>query len=193
MSEDPGRAPDRRQLQRPREGRIFGGVCAAIAQHFGVPPVVVRLAAVGLGILSAGVALLGYVTAWVLIPPAEERRTSQVPPAGETTPPAAATGAREAWHVVAGDLRTLAGELRPRSAGEQGTPAAGTSPEPGAGTGAGRGPVGSVDAALTALGERVRDPQVHADARRAAADLSTAVTASVDEIGRRGRRTDDGS
>jgi hypothetical protein len=102
------------------------------------------------------------------------------PPAAGPAP----AGAREAWGALGGDLRTLAAGLRPaRGAGQPGTAA------PGGTAGGGRGPVEAVDATLTALGERVRDPQVREDARRAAADLSTAVTTTVEEIGRRrGRR-----
>jgi|GEM_PF-2781326 len=49
----------------------------------------------------------------------------------------------------------------------------------------------AIDRAMTALGDRLRDPEVQDGARRAAAGLSTAVGATVDELGRRGRR--DGS
>jgi hypothetical protein len=45
----------------------------------------------------------------------------------------------------------------------------------------------AVEAAMTALGDRLRDPEVRAGARRAAVGLSKAVGASVDELGRRGR------
>jgi phage shock protein C len=192
MTEQQGQAPvPRRQLERPQDDRILGGVCAAIARYSGVDPVVVRLATAALAILSAGVVLLAYLTAWVLIPPAGAARPPASTAEEPTTARAAATGAREAWNTLGDDLRSLADDLRPRGTGEQ-TPAAGASPPSGAATGGGRGPVGSVDATLTALGGRVRDPKVRADARRAAGSLSTAVTASVDEIGRRGRRAGDG-
>jgi phage shock protein C len=46
----------------------------------------------------------------------------------------------------------------------------------------------AADDAATALGERLRAPEVQAGARRAAASVSQALSASVDEVGRRVRR-----
>ena len=46
----------------------------------------------------------------------------------------------------------------------------------------------AADDAATALGERLRAPEVQAGARRAAASVSQALAASVDEVGRRVRR-----
>jgi hypothetical protein len=51
--------------------------------------------------------------------------------------------------------------------------------------------VSAADDAATALGDRLRAPEVQAGARRAAASVSNAVVKSVDEVGRRIRR--DGS
>jgi hypothetical protein len=51
-----------------------------------------------------------------------------------------------------------------------------------------RSPLTAADDAATALGERLRAPEVQEGARRAAASVSQAVTASVDELGRRIRR-----
>jgi phage shock protein PspC (stress-responsive transcriptional regulator) len=51
-----------------------------------------------------------------------------------------------------------------------------------------RSPLTAADDAATALGERLRAPEVQAGARRAAASVSQALTASVDELGRRIRR-----
>ena len=190
MTDDLGRIPaPRRGLQRPREGRILGGVCAAIAQYFGMDPVVVRLAAAALALVSGGVVLLAYLIAWVVIPSAGAGSSpASTADAGEATPARpAATGAREAWNALGDDVRTLAAGLKPHGNGERGTSTAGTGATANLATGGGRSPVEAADATFTALGERVRDPKVRADARRAAASLSTAVTATVDEIGRRGR------
>jgi hypothetical protein len=46
----------------------------------------------------------------------------------------------------------------------------------------------AADDAATALGERLRAPEVQEGAKRAAASVSQALAASVDEVGRRVRR-----
>ena len=51
-----------------------------------------------------------------------------------------------------------------------------------------RSPLEAADDAATALGERLRAPEVQEGARRAAASVSQALAASVDEVGRRVRR-----
>jgi phage shock protein C len=51
-----------------------------------------------------------------------------------------------------------------------------------------RSPLETADDAATALGDRLRAPEVQAGARRAAASVSQALAASVDEVGRRVRR-----
>jgi phage shock protein PspC (stress-responsive transcriptional regulator) len=60
-------------------------------------------------------------------------------------------------------------------------PPAGAVPSP-------RSPLEAADEAATALGERLRAPEVQAEARRAAASVTQALAASVDEVGRRVRR-----
>jgi phage shock protein PspC (stress-responsive transcriptional regulator) len=55
-------------------------------------------------------------------------------------------------------------------------------------SGARRGFLGEADDAATALGERLRTPEVQAGARRAATSVSQALSASADELGRRIRR-----
>jgi phage shock protein PspC (stress-responsive transcriptional regulator) len=187
------------RLLRSRENRIIGGVCAGIARRLGVDSAVVRLVAVALTFVSGGGAVLAYLLAWILMPQ-DSADAVVAPPPVSTAPQSAsapravggpgAQGAREAWNAVGGDLRALATELRTR--GKKGPPAAGTAAEDVPGTSqASRSPVDAVDAAMTELGRRVREPEVRAGARRAAASLSTAVSATVDELGRRGRGTDD--
>lgn len=53
-------------IHRPRAGRIVGGVCAAIGVETGVDPVAVRIAAVILAALGAGIPL--YLIAWIALP-----------------------------------------------------------------------------------------------------------------------------
>ena len=62
-----------------------------------------------------------------------------------------------------------------------------TGPPPGA-VPSQRSALEAADDAATALGERLRAPEVQEGARRAAASVSQALAASVDEVGRRVRR-----
>ena len=55
------------ELRRPRNGRLIGGVCAALADRFGWNVSLVRLIAV-LSILIPGPQVIFYIVAWVLIP-----------------------------------------------------------------------------------------------------------------------------
>jgi phage shock protein PspC (stress-responsive transcriptional regulator) len=58
------------QLVRPArgEGRIIAGVCAAIADRFGVSRFLVRLAFVIFGFVGAGE--IAYLILWIIIPSA---------------------------------------------------------------------------------------------------------------------------
>lgn len=58
----------RKQLSRPPrgQGRIIAGVCAALADRFGVPRGLVRLAFVIFGLVGAGEVV--YIVAWIVIP-----------------------------------------------------------------------------------------------------------------------------
>jgi phage shock protein PspC (stress-responsive transcriptional regulator) len=58
-------------LERPGPGggRIIAGVCAALADRFGVSRFLVRLAFVIFGFVGAGE--LAYLVLWVLIPRAD--------------------------------------------------------------------------------------------------------------------------
>ena len=67
------------------------------------------------------------------------------------------------------------------------TPTAGTPTATTAAIPSPRSPLEAADDAATALGERLRAPQVQAEARRAAASVTQALAASVDEVGRRVR------
>jgi phage shock protein C len=57
-----------RTLQRPRrtEGRVIAGVCAAIADRFGVSRTLVRLLFIVFGLVGAGE--VAYLVLWILIP-----------------------------------------------------------------------------------------------------------------------------
>lgn len=54
-------------LVRPRRGKIIAGVCAALAERFGMSPFLVRLIFV-LSMLLPGPQILIYIVAWIVIP-----------------------------------------------------------------------------------------------------------------------------
>jgi phage shock protein PspC (stress-responsive transcriptional regulator) len=168
------------RLRRSRRDRVLGGVCAGIAHRIGVDPVIVRIAVVLLLLISGGMVVAAYLVAWVLIPQAadEPREAGEARP---TEPPPGS--AKEAWTAVGGELRSLAGHVRrparpPEGEDGGGTADAGSRPSP-----------RSVDAAMTELGDRLRTPEVREGTRRTLAGLSTAVEASVGELGGRARRS----
>ncbi|MDE1161785.1 MAG: PspC domain-containing protein [Acidobacteriaceae bacterium] len=61
---------------RPREGRMVAGVCAGLAMHYGIDVAIVRLI-VALSILFAGVPIIAYIVAWVVMPNADYVMTPQ--------------------------------------------------------------------------------------------------------------------
>lgn len=162
-------------LRRSRRDRFLGGVCAGIARAVGVDPVVVRIAAVLLVLVSGGMAVVAYLVAWVLIP----RATVEPLDPGEARPAEPPPGsAKEAWTAVGGELKALAGHVR-----RPARPAEGED-----GDAKPRPSLRSVDAAMTELGDRLRTPEVREGTRRTLAGLSTAVEASVGQVGNRARR-----
>src|SRR4051812_16335269 len=54
-------------LRRDTEHRMLGGVCAGLARHFGVDPLVVRVAFVAAA-TAGGVGIAIYALAWVFVP-----------------------------------------------------------------------------------------------------------------------------
>ncbi|PTT59075.1 PspC domain-containing protein [Arthrobacter sp. HMWF013] len=55
-------------LERPRNGKIIAGVCAALSARFGIPKFLVRLGFVIFGVV--GIGELVYVALWIMIPKA---------------------------------------------------------------------------------------------------------------------------
>jgi phage shock protein PspC (stress-responsive transcriptional regulator) len=114
------------------------------------------------------------------------RPQSTVPadPVAEAAPPAAGSPPAPASPPAPGSPPApVAGVPDPGApAGETpADPPVGAVPSP-------RSPLEAADEAATALGERLRAPEVQAEARRAAASVTQALAASVDEVGRRVRR-----
>jgi phage shock protein PspC (stress-responsive transcriptional regulator) len=61
---------------RPLNGRIIGGVCAGLANRFGLRPWTVRLIFL-LSCLLPGPQFIAYLAMWIIIP-GEKQRTATV-------------------------------------------------------------------------------------------------------------------
>lgn len=55
-----------RALVRPTEGKWLAGVCAGLAERFGIPRGLVRLIFIIFGIVGAGE--IAYIVLWILMP-----------------------------------------------------------------------------------------------------------------------------
>lgn len=57
----------RKRLVRPREGRKIAGVCKGFAEYFDLDVVIIRIVWL-ICLLSAGVGLIPYIVAWIVMP-----------------------------------------------------------------------------------------------------------------------------
>lgn len=57
-----------KRLVRPKDGRVFAGVCAGIANYFNIDPVVIRVIWVFLLMPGGLPGILPYLVLWVIIP-----------------------------------------------------------------------------------------------------------------------------
>ena len=57
-------------MVRPRNGKVIAGVCAALADRFGVSRTLVRIGFVLFGLF--GVGELFYIALWIIIPKAPQ-------------------------------------------------------------------------------------------------------------------------
>src|SRR5689334_12087764 len=180
------------RLRRSRSGAVLGGVCAGIARSAGLDPLLLRIAVVAVTVLTSGAGLLAYLAAWILIPGEAEPRALPPGAAEPATPTSGAAPAdvRAAWSAAGSDIRSLAAELRRPAVGPApaDTPGTASSDAEEPAVPAQRSPLTAADDAATALGDRLRAPEVQAGARKAASSVSQALSASVDEFGRRIRR-----
>lgn len=60
-----------KRLMRLEEGRMIAGVCAGLAQHFGVDPTLVRIIFVILALFGLGGVVL-YLILWLIMPRASD-------------------------------------------------------------------------------------------------------------------------
>ena len=58
---------DRRRLVRRRDGKMLAGVCAGLADYFGVDVNLVRVVTVVLGV-ATGIIIPAYLLAWLIVP-----------------------------------------------------------------------------------------------------------------------------
>lgn len=73
---------DAKKLMRNKEKGMIGGVCAGLADFFGLDPTIVRVAYVLISILTAFAGILVYVILWIVIP----ARTESPPPMAVVAP-----------------------------------------------------------------------------------------------------------
>ena len=63
-----------REWYRKKEGRMLAGVCAGLAELFGVSPTALRLGVVLLTLLGFGWGIVVYAVLWLIMPYKDERR-----------------------------------------------------------------------------------------------------------------------
>jgi phage shock protein C len=60
-------------LVRSRKGRMAGGVCAGLAEYFGVDVTLMRVIVAVIAVITGGVGVLAYLVAWAIIPEEGEK------------------------------------------------------------------------------------------------------------------------
>lgn len=71
-------APSERRLVRSSDDRVIAGVCGGIGRHFGVDPILVRIAALLL-VFAGGAGIVLYVVGWIAIPEESDDVTVATP------------------------------------------------------------------------------------------------------------------
>ena len=64
-------------LVRPRDGRMLAGVCAGVAEYFGLDVTLVRVIWAVVSVITGGAGVLAYLVAWILMP--NEGQKSSIP------------------------------------------------------------------------------------------------------------------
>ena len=90
------------RLLRPREGRMIAGVCAGFALRYGWDVALIRLVLVLGVIFGAGMPLLAYVVAWIVMPNGQ----LQLPAASGVGFSGAGTGNQGTAGVWTGEAQT---------------------------------------------------------------------------------------
>jgi phage shock protein PspC (stress-responsive transcriptional regulator) len=68
-------ANERKQLIRPRQGRMVAGVCAGIGDYLGIDANIIRVVFAALTIFSIGAGALVYLVAWAVVPEEGEEKS----------------------------------------------------------------------------------------------------------------------
>jgi phage shock protein C len=55
-------------LVRSRKGRMVAGICAGVAEYFGIDVTLVRVIVAVVAVITGGAGVLAYLAAWVIIP-----------------------------------------------------------------------------------------------------------------------------
>jgi phage shock protein PspC (stress-responsive transcriptional regulator) len=75
-------SPLTRTWFRSRHGRRIAGVCAGLAEDFGISVTAMRLAAVLLTVAGGGIGIIVYVALWAIMPYREDEAHHRLPPPG---------------------------------------------------------------------------------------------------------------
>jgi phage shock protein PspC (stress-responsive transcriptional regulator) len=60
----------KKRLVRRTDNKMIGGVCAGVADYFGLDPTLVRVLTVVGAVLGLGSIVIAYVVAWAVMPTA---------------------------------------------------------------------------------------------------------------------------
>jgi phage shock protein C len=60
-------------LVRSRKGRMVAGVCAGLAEYFGMDVTLVRVIVAVIAVITGGAGVLAYLVAWAIIPEEGEK------------------------------------------------------------------------------------------------------------------------
>jgi phage shock protein PspC (stress-responsive transcriptional regulator) len=55
-------------LVRSRKGRMLAGICAGIADYYGLDVTLVRVIVAVVSVITGGTGVLAYLAAWMIIP-----------------------------------------------------------------------------------------------------------------------------
>jgi phage shock protein C len=77
----------RKRLIRPRQGRKIAGVCAGIAEYFDVDVTLVRVVLLVSIFIGAGLGLIAYIVAWIVMPDEPSALPAPAPGAQHVTNP----------------------------------------------------------------------------------------------------------
>ena len=60
-------------LVRSRKGRMVAGICAGLAEYFGVDVTLVRVIVAVIAVITGGAGILAYLVLWAIVPEEGEK------------------------------------------------------------------------------------------------------------------------